>query len=72
MLRAQIRMSIALGVLSIIGLAFSVAALSDIARGEADVSMEWRAVRATVVVLLIFIAMSLATLTRAARAMHSQ
>lgn len=67
MLRKQIRMAIALGVLGIIGLAFSFPALLRIAHGEADTRMEWATVRATTAVLLIFIAQSLFTLVKVSK-----
>jgi hypothetical protein len=68
MLRTQIRMSVALGVLAVIGLASSFLALTDIAHGEPDLKLEWAVVRATAAVLLMFIAQSLVTLVRANRA----
>ena len=67
MLRKQIRMAIALGILGIIGIAVSFPALVRIAHGEADTRMEWATVRATAAVLLIFIAQSLVTLVKASK-----
>ena len=72
MLRKQIRMAIALGVLGIIGLAISFPALLRIAHGEADTRMEWATVRATTAVLLIFIAQSIVTLVKANKALASK
>ena len=67
MLHKWIRMSIALGVLALIGLAFSFLALLDIAHGEADTRLEWATLRATAALLLIFIAQAIVTLARVNR-----
>ena len=69
MLQTHIRMSIALGVLALIGIAFSFLALLDVAHGEPDLRMEWATVRATAAILLIFIAQAIVTLVRAKRAL---
>lgn len=51
-----------LGFLSLLALAFSHLALTDIAHGEADLSMEWGVLRASALVILMFIALTLVTL----------
>jgi hypothetical protein len=62
--KTYIRMTIALGVLSLLALAFSHLALTDIAHGESDVSLEWHILRASALVILMFIALTLVTLRR--------
>ncbi len=63
-LKKFIRMSMALGVLALLALAFSHLALTDIAHGESDVSLEWYILRASALVILMFIALTLVTLRR--------
>jgi hypothetical protein len=65
-------MSIALGVLALIGIVFSWLALLDIAHGEPDVNLEWAVVRGTAAVLLMFIAQSIVTLARAKKALSAK
>ncbi len=62
--RKLARMSLALGVLSLLAMLLSFLALTDIAHGESDVVWEWRMLRVSALVLLMFIAMSMATLGR--------
>ncbi len=62
--KMYIRMTIALGVLSLVALAVSHLALTDIAHGESDVSLEWHILRASALVILMFIALTLVTLRR--------
>ena len=63
-LRTQAGVAIALGVLSLVAMGFSHLALTDIARGEVDASLEWFVVQASGILLLLFTILSLATLTR--------
>jgi hypothetical protein len=68
MLHKLIRMSIALGVIALIAVAFSFLALLDIAHGEADLRLEWAIIRGSAALLIIFIAQAIVTLVRANRA----
>ncbi|HAL56829.1 MAG TPA: hypothetical protein DCP63_10220 [Bacteroidetes bacterium] len=63
-IRSQIRMTMALGALSVIALVSSHLALTDIAHGETDVSLEWVILRASALVILMFVASTFVTLTR--------
>jgi uncharacterized membrane protein len=72
MLQTQIRMSIVLGILALVGIALSFLALLDIAHGEPDTRLEWATVRATAAVMLMFIAQSLVTLVRARKALGTK
>jgi hypothetical protein len=56
--RKLIRMSLALGVLSLLAMLLSFLALTDIAHGENDVLWEWRILRVSALVLLMFSATS--------------
>jgi len=64
-LRTQIRLTIALGILSLFAGVMGHLALTDIYHGEGDLSLEWNALRACAVVLLVFIGAALMTLSRA-------
>lgn len=66
-LKTQIRVTIALGVLSLLAGSITHLALTDIYHGEADVTLEWSVVRICALVLLAFICMALFTLRRALR-----
>ena len=66
-LKTQIRVTIALGVLSLLAVLITHLALTDIYHGEADVTLEWNTVRICALVLLVFIGMALFTLRRALR-----
>jgi len=63
-LQRLIRMCIALGILSFISLVISFFALTDIAHGESDLSLEWASLKFSALILLMFIAMTLTTLSR--------
>ena len=56
--------TLSLGILSLVAMAFSHLALTDIAHGEANVSLEWTILRGTALILLTFIGSSLFTLIR--------
>lgn len=60
-------MSITLGVLSLVAGCVFVLALNDIFHGETDVRMEWAAMRVAALIILMFHAMALMTLSRVAR-----
>jgi len=66
-LKTQVRVTIALGVLSLLAGLITHLALTDIYHGEADVTLEWSMVRICALVLLVFIGMALFTLRRALR-----
>jgi hypothetical protein len=65
----EIPATMALGGLSLLAGLFSHLALSDIYHGEADISLEWRIVQCSALVILAFIGMTLLTLTRAWKAL---
>ena len=62
--KQTIVITLSLGILSLIAMAFSHLALTDIAHGEANVSLEWTILRVTTLILLTFIGSSLFTLIR--------
>ena len=66
-LQPLIRMSIALGVLSLIALGISFLALTDIRHGEADVSLEWKFLNFAALILLMYIFSGVVTLFRVLR-----
>jgi len=66
-LKTQIRVTIVLGALSLLGVLITHLALTDIYHGEADVTLEWNVVRICALELLVFIGMALFTLRRALR-----
>jgi hypothetical protein len=61
-LKTLIRVTMVLGVLSLLAGVATHLALTDIYHGEADVTLEWNIVRVSALVLLAFIAMALFTL----------
>jgi hypothetical protein len=61
-LSVRIRMTMGLGVLSLLALFLSHLALTDIAHGESEVSLEWRILRVSALLILMFIASALVTL----------
>jgi hypothetical protein len=66
-LKTRIRVTIVLGVLSLLAVLITHLALTDIYHGEADVTLEWRVVRICALVLVAFIGMALYTLRQALR-----
>jgi hypothetical protein len=66
-LKTQIRVTIVLGMLSLLAVLITHLALTDIYHSEADVTLEWSVVRICALVLLVFIGMALFTLRRALR-----
>ena len=60
-----VRMSLALGGLTLIGLFFSALALSDIYKNvEPDLNMEWNVVRTTFLFTLMFVVLSSITILK--------
>jgi len=70
-LKTLIRVTMVLGVLSLLAGVATHLALTDIYHGEADVTLEWNIVRVSALVLLAFIAMALFTLGRTLRVLTS-
>ncbi len=70
-LKNLIKVTLALGVLSLFALLFSHLALTDIAHGEANVALEWSILRVCALVLLLFIGSTLFTLRRVLKATGS-
>ena len=66
-LKQQICLSIAFGILVLLGGMFSHLALTDIYHAETDVSLEWNVVRASALVFLIFVGFALTSLRKALR-----
>jgi hypothetical protein len=58
------RITIALGVLTLVALGFSFLALNDIAHGESDLSLEWGILQATTFLIVMFVALAVVTLVR--------
>lgn len=69
-LRNQIRMTMGLGALALLGGLIAHLALTDIYHGEESLAAEWNAVRVGALVVLSFIAVALLTLGRASRALR--
>lgn len=63
--KRQIRMTMTLGVLSILAGIFAHLALTDIYHGEGDLTLEWNVLRACALIIVMFIALALATLNKA-------
>ena len=59
-----IRMSLTLGVITLIGLLFATLALTDIYNNEPNLNMEWNIVRISFLFSLMFVALSLITILR--------
>ena len=64
-LNKMVRISLILGVITLIGLLLSILALIDIYHNsEPDLSMEWNTVRVCFIVTVVFISMSVTTIIR--------
>ena len=61
-IKTQITVVIVLGALSLVSGYFAHLALTDIYHGEADVTLEWRVVQTSALIILLFIGSSLFTL----------
>jgi uncharacterized membrane protein len=70
-LRRSATISFALGVLSVIGLVLSLLALTDIAHGEPDVTLEWWVVRVAYLLVVLFQVTALVTLRQILRQPHT-
>lgn len=68
-LKNQIRLTMALGILSFIAGILGHLALTDIYHGEFDVSLEWNVLRACAAVLAAFVGTALFTLGRVLKTM---
>ena len=68
-LKRQIHVTMALGVLSILAGIFAHLALTDIYHGESNLALEWNILRGSAVVFLAFVAASLATLRKTLKAL---
>jgi hypothetical protein len=66
-LREWIKLSFALGILSLIAVIACHLALTDIWHGEGDLSLEWRILQASFAVIILFQATTLLTLGRLIR-----
>ena len=60
-LRTSCRVALALGVLSAVAVLTALLALQDIYHGEGDLALEWRVVRVSSLVVLVFHAFALTT-----------
>jgi hypothetical protein len=61
-LKAQVQLTMTLGVLSLFAGVMGHLALTDIYHGNGDLSLEWNVLRACAVVLVVFIGSTLFTL----------
>lgn len=66
-LRTQIKITMGLGAVALVAGFFSHLALTDIYHHEADVTLEWNIVRASALVVLAFIGVTMVTLWRTLR-----
>ncbi len=65
----QIRVTMALGVLSILAGVFSHLALTDIYHGGEDLTLEWKVLQAGALIIFVFVVSSLLVLRKALKAM---
>lgn len=63
-LRSMISLNITLGFVSAIALVLQYLALADIARQEADATLEWRIVGISMIMLAIFVILTIVSLVR--------
>lgn len=68
-LKNQIRITVALGILSIIAGILGHLALTDIYHGEGDMALEWSILQAGALIIFAFIISSLLVLRKALKAM---
>ena len=66
-LKQQIIVAYVFGILSLVAGVFSHLALTDIAHGEPDVTLEWNVVRLGALVVLVFIGFTFARFRRVLR-----
>ena len=68
-IKNQIRITIVLGMLSILAGFFGHLALTDIYHGEGDLTLEWRILQAGAVIIFVFVVTSLLMLKKVLKAM---
>ena len=68
-IKNQIRITIVLGMLSILAGFFGHLALTDIYHGEGDMTLEWRILQAGAVIIFVFVVTSLLMLKKVLKAM---
>lgn len=68
-IKNQIRITIVLGMLSILAGFFGHLALTDIYHGEGDMTLEWRVLQAGAVIIFVFVVTSLLMLKKVLKAM---
>ena len=68
-IKNQIRITIVLGMLSILAGFFGQLALTDIYHGEGDLTLEWRILQAGAVIIFVFVVTSLLMLKKVLKAM---
>ena len=68
-IKNQIRITIVLGMLSILAGFFGHLALTDIYHGEGDMTLEWRVLQAGAVIIFVFVVTSLLILKKVLKAM---
>ena len=68
-IKNQIRITIVLGMLSILAGFFGHLALTDIYHGEGDMTLEWRILQAGAVIIFVFVVTSLLILKKVLKAM---
>jgi hypothetical protein len=61
-LRKYVRVTRALGIVSLFAIPFCHLAMTDISHAESDVSLEWNVLRASAIVFLVFIGSTMFTL----------
>ena len=66
-LKTAARLTVALGLLSLLAVGVGHLALTDIAHGERDVSLEWTVLRICVAVIVLFQVATLLTLRKVLR-----
>ena len=60
-LKRNIIISMSLGILSFIAMVFSLLALIDISNGEADLNLEWKVLRVSALIYLMFFSFTVIT-----------
>jgi hypothetical protein len=71
-LRKACQMSLLLGAFSVLAILGSILALADIWKGEADLSLEWKFLRVSFLIIIVFHAFALAALWRCDQAERSR
>lgn len=61
-IRGLVRTTFTAGILVLISLAFSAAALADISHGEPDLSLEWGMLRVSALLIVMYLGLSFATI----------